>query len=229
MLDLAHGESEVGLKKCSSPNRSGDKAKRERSSPYKHPKHFATELSIKELVSDRLGGGIKFEDQVMLDGALGTSTLDVHPADPKPVRSHVQEPCSLVRAKGPSLVFLMETRRSAQRAMKLKWRLGLKNSVGVDSAGQGGGIILFWHESIEVVLLGLSPQFIDVKVKDVTLISWYRITFIYGEPHVESRHLMWETLHRLRSLSTLPWMVVGDFNEAMRGFEHFSAHQRPVW
>jgi hypothetical protein len=41
---------------------------------------------------------------------------------------------------------------------------------------------------------------------------------------VESRHLMWETLHRLRSLSNLPWMVVGDFNEAMWGFKQFSAH-----
>jgi hypothetical protein len=44
---------------------------------------------------------------------------------------------------------------------------------------------------------------------------------------VESHHLMWETLHHLRSVSALSWMVVGDFNEAMWGFEHFSARQRP--
>jgi hypothetical protein len=41
------------------------------------------------------------------------------------------------------MVFLMETRRSASWAMDLKWRLGLKNSVGDDSLGQGGGIALF--------------------------------------------------------------------------------------
>jgi hypothetical protein len=107
--------------------------------------------------------------------------------------------------------------------------LGLKILVGVDSAGQGGGLVLFWHESLEVDLLGLSPRFIDVKVKDVNLNSWYRITFVYGEPQVESRHLMWETLHHLRSVSPLPWMVLGDFNEAMWDFEHFSAHPRPGW
>jgi hypothetical protein len=28
------------------------------------------------------------------------------------------------------MVFLMETQRSASRAMNLKWKLGLKNSVG---------------------------------------------------------------------------------------------------
>jgi hypothetical protein len=143
--------------------------------------------------------------------------------------SIVQELCTLVRAKSPSIVFLMETHRSVQRAMKLKWRLGLKNSVGMDSAGQGGGIVLFWHESVEVVLLGLSPCFIDVKVKDVNLNSWYRITFVYGEPCVESCHLMWETLHRLQSISNLAWMVIGDFNEAIWSFEHFSAHERPGW
>jgi hypothetical protein len=34
--------------------------------------------------------------------------------------------------------------------MNLKWRLGLKNAVGVDSIGQGGGLVLLWHESLEV-------------------------------------------------------------------------------
>jgi hypothetical protein len=74
----------------------------------------------------------------------------------------VQNLTALVRAKSPSMVFLMETRRSASRAMNLKWRLGLKTSVGVDDIGQGGGIVLFWHERLEVVLLGMSPRFIDI-------------------------------------------------------------------
>jgi hypothetical protein len=56
--------------------------------------------------------------------------------------------------------------------MNLKWRLGLKNSVGVDSNGQGGGIVLFWNESIEVVLLGMSLHFIDIRVKDVDTNLW---------------------------------------------------------
>jgi hypothetical protein len=55
----------------------------------------------------------------------------------------VHELIALVRAKKPSMVFLIETWRSASHAMNLKWRLGLKNSIGVDSLGQGGGIVLF--------------------------------------------------------------------------------------
>jgi exonuclease III len=105
----------------------------------------------------------------------------------------VQELIALVRAKSPGIVFLTET-RSASRAMNLKWRLGLNNSIGVDSNGQGGGIVLFRHESLEVVVLGLSPHFIDIRVNDVESSLWNRITFVYGEPRVESRHLMWESL-----------------------------------
>jgi hypothetical protein len=89
---------------------------------------------------------------------------------------------ALTRAKSSSMVFLMETRRSANIAMNLKWRLGLKNAIGVDSIGQGGGLVLFWYESLQVVLLGMSNHFIDVRVKDVDSNSWYRITFVYGEP-----------------------------------------------
>jgi hypothetical protein len=106
----------------------------------------------------------------------------------------VQELTTLVRAKSPSLVFLMETHRSAQRAMNLKWSLVLKNVVGVDSVGHGGGLALFWHERLEVILLGMNQHLIDISVKDANSSSWYRSSFVYGDPHVERCHLMWETL-----------------------------------
>jgi hypothetical protein len=80
------------------------------------------------------------------------------------------------------MVFLMETHRSAQRAMNLRWRLSLKNSVGVDSVGHSGGLVLFWHESLEVILLGMNQHLIDIQVKDANSSSWYRISFVYGEP-----------------------------------------------
>jgi hypothetical protein len=124
-------------------------------------------------------------------------------------------------------MFLSETRRSAQRVMQLKWRLGLNHAFGVDSRGQSGGLVLFWHGDMELVLLGLSSRFIDARVKDRDSNQWSRITFVYGEPRVENRHLMWETLRRLCAVSALSWLVLGDLNEAMWGYEHFSASSRP--
>jgi hypothetical protein len=39
---------------------------------------------------------------------------------------------------------------------------------------------------------------------------------------------MWDALRHLKSLSNLPWLVVGDFNEVLWPEEHFSNSPRPV-
>jgi len=52
------------------------------------------------------------------------------------------------------------------------------------------------------------------------------MTFVYGEPRVEDRHLMWELMQRIKHKSCDPWVVLGDFNEAIWQFEHFSATKR---
>jgi endonuclease/exonuclease/phosphatase family metal-dependent hydrolase len=38
---------------------------------------------------------------------------------------------------------------------------------------------------------------------------------------------MWDHLKALKASSSLPWVVLGDFNEALWHYEHFSARQRP--
>jgi hypothetical protein len=43
-----------------------------------------------------------------------------------------------------------------------------------------------------------------------------------GEPHAENRHRVWSQLQAMRGASDLPWLVVGDFNEALWQFEHLS-------
>jgi hypothetical protein len=86
---------------------------------------------------------------------------------------------------------------------------------------------LFWHEGLDVVLLEKSNRFIDVRVRESVSSPWFRITFVYGEPRTKNRPQMWDALRRLKGVSDLPWLVVGDFNEAMWGFEHFSACPRP--
>jgi endonuclease/exonuclease/phosphatase family metal-dependent hydrolase len=43
---------------------------------------------------------------------------------------------------------------------------------------------------------------------------------------VENRHNMWSLMRNLKNQSDLPWCVLGDFNEAMWSFEHFSASKR---
>jgi hypothetical protein len=94
----------------------------------------------------------------------------------------VQELSTLVRANSPSLVFLCETRHSESTIANLRWRLGLKNCIAVDSDGRSGGLALFWHEFVEVYLIEKNFRYIDVSTRISTNDPWFRITFVYGEP-----------------------------------------------
>jgi len=115
---------------------------------------------------------------------------------------------------------------SESRVKSLRWRLGLKGCLAVDSHGKRGGIALFWDENILIDLLSMGDRYIDVSVRESPSSAPWRATFIYGEPWVEDRHRTWEILQRLKNRSRDPWVVLGDFNEAMWQFEHFSETKR---
>ena len=131
----------------------------------------------------------------------------------------VQELYNFVKLHHPKHVFLSQTRMSANRCKNLRWKLGLKNCLAIDSFS--GGIALFWDEYINVSLLSQGERYIDVLVvENPDRVPW-RATFVYGEPRVENRRDMWERLCSLCDEWTGPWMVIGDFNEAMWQYEHF--------
>lgn len=90
-----------------------------------------------------------------------------------------------------------------------------------------GGLALFWHETVDVHLIEKHKRFIDVHVRESSSSPCFRVTFVYGEPRTEDRHHMWELMWRLHGASTEPWLLIGDFNEAMWSYEHFLACQRP--
>ena len=83
---------------------------------------------------------------------------------------------------------------------------------------------LFWHESVDVHLIEKHRRFIDVHVRESEL-CLFRITFVYGEPRTEDRHLMWELMRMLCGASVESWLLIGDLNEAMWSYEHFLACQ----
>jgi hypothetical protein len=109
---------------------------------------------------------------------------------------------------------------------KLRGRLGLKGFAGVDSAGMSGGLALFWHESIHVEVKDENERFIDVWMRVTPNDPLFHVTFVYGEPRTENRHRMWAKLATLRAACSLPWALIGDFNEALWPYEHFSACPR---
>jgi hypothetical protein len=85
---------------------------------------------------------------------------------------------------------------------------------------------LFWSKHLLVDVQAVTDRYIDVHVRVAPDEPLWRLTCVYGEPRVENRHQMWSSLRDLKVLSYLPWCVLGDFNEPMWSFEHFSATAR---
>ena len=139
----------------------------------------------------------------------------------------VRDLATLVASHSPKLVFLCETRQKATKMKRLRNWLGLRGFLDVDSNGMSGGLALYWHENCVVEVLESDERYIDAKIKLEEGGTQWRITCVYGEPRVENRPAMWDKLRRLKSLSDLPWLVLGDFNETQWGFEHFSLSPRP--
>jgi hypothetical protein len=100
--------------------------------------------------------------------------------------------------------------------------LGLRGFAGIDSNGLSGGLALYWSEQIEVIVQEVTERYIDIHVRLAPQDPLWRLTCVYGEPRVDQRHLMWAKIQELKSRSALPWCLMGDFNEAMWSFEHYS-------
>ena len=100
----------------------------------------------------------------------------------------------------PKLLFLSETRQKKEYVESLRWRLGLKNVLSFSEKGKGGGLALFWDESITVELFKLSKRHIDVTVVNLPQGNKLRCTFVYGEPVTHERHNFWSLLKRIKPL-----------------------------
>ena len=96
----------------------------------------------------------------------------------------------------------------------------------MDSNGLSCGLALYWREECVVDVLDKDERFIDIIIKVRDGAPEWRAIFVYGEPRMENRHLVWTKLRNLKAINNLPWLVIGDFNEAMWDFEHLSITPR---
>ena len=47
------------------------------------------------------------------------------------------------------------------------------------------------------------------------------ISSIYASPHLVERRILWSNLSKVAELHSLPWLVLGDFNEILSGEDKF--------
>ncbi|KAL0434897.1 UNVERIFIED_CONTAM: hypothetical protein Sradi_0197600 [Sesamum radiatum] len=83
--------------------------------------------------------------------------------------------------------------------------------------------------SLKRQLENYSFNHIDVSVQLEDSPDCWRFTGVYGEPDTNQRHVTWNLLSRLHSLSHRAWLCAGDFNEILDQSEKLGGPPCPNW
>uniref|UniRef100_A0A803PBY7 Reverse transcriptase domain-containing protein n=1 Tax=Cannabis sativa TaxID=3483 RepID=A0A803PBY7_CANSA len=86
--------------------------------------------------------------------------------------------------------------------------------ISIDARGHCGDIALLWRFNDEVELLGISVNYIDLKVTMVREEPW-RLIRLYGEPNRSLHAKTWDQIRTLHSASILPWCIIRDLNNVL--------------
>lgn len=85
----------------------------------------------------------------------------------------------------------------------------------IEADGTSGGLALFWKQSLQVTVLSTSLNHIHTSIYDSGSNCHWLCTFIYANPVHANRRGFWNFLSSLNPNSSLPWALMGDFNEIL--------------
>ncbi|KAM1816067.1 hypothetical protein ACFX12_000524 [Malus domestica] len=88
-------------------------------------------------------------------------------------------------------------------------------------SGNSGSLALFWSEEIPHLALPPYVHHIDAEIGMVDDVCQLRITGFYGFIATTERYKSWDLIQSLSTASSLPWLILGDFNEVLLAFEKF--------
>ena len=113
-----------------------------------------------------------------------------------------QELGDIVRAQGPSVVFLAETWLDKARLLFLRDKLKFEGLLEFSREGRGGGVAIMWKKDVDFSVDTYSLNHIDAIINKGKDDEWRFIGF-YGEPDTRNHHISWATLRRLKSKYSL--------------------------
>lgn len=89
---------------------------------------------------------------------------------------------------------------------------------------KGGRIVVGWHPSIfSVDILAMTSQLIHLKAELVGSHKSFNCTYVYGFNEAAERVALWKDLQSIANRITLPWIVLGDFNNVLHFNERIGA------
>lgn len=105
-------------------------------------------------------------------------------------------------------------------------KCGFMKEIELEVVGSWGGLSLGWTRDYSVQLRSYLKSHIDVEVCECEGMSPRRLTGFYGASNERCRKESWDLIRQLNGNSSLPWLVIGDFNEIMFFFKKRGARVR---
>lgn len=113
----------------------------------------------------------------------------------------------------------MKTKLNSSRMAQVRTRCGFSNGIDVDAHGSRGGLSIGWKDDVLIQLQSYSTNHMDVVVCESDGMLTWRLIGFYGALEKSNKDASWELLRNLKGIQSLPWLVVGDFNDIMFSFE----------
>ena len=97
----------------------------------------------------------------------------------------------------------------------------------ISSNGNSGGLALFWKDGVTLDVQSFAYDHIDAWIDGGSGIGRWHLTGFYGSPETKRRPEAWAKLKFLKNSSSLPWLVIGDFNKIIGLLEKERGRIRP--
>lgn len=118
----------------------------------------------------------------------------------------------LVRQHKATIFILMELKcNDVQVARDFGRKIGFDSHFMVPSTGMAGGIFFLWHGHLNIQVLGFTNQAVHVQVSELNR-TWC-LSGVYVQPHCHLKAEFWDNLQLLSQTMSMPWLVMGDFND----------------
>ncbi|KAF7844578.1 ribonuclease H [Senna tora] len=137
----------------------------------------------------------------------------------------IQRLKQLLRQYKPSFIYLSETKRSLSFVSRVLERLGYTCFTGTNPAGRTGGTFLAWTDDQYCNILEVTPNWIHLSTLDESGKPCL-ITFVYGFPYLNSRHILWNWFIQTSYSINKPWIAIGDFNHIRYPHDKISRSHR---
>jgi len=135
----------------------------------------------------------------------------------------------LITAKKPDFCFLMETLCSHKRMEVIKAKVGFDYVFPVGCVGRSGGLAMMWKKELPVWVVSYSRNRIDLVFLDEMRVDRWRLTGYYAFLEKERRREAWDFVRDIAIASSLPWFIVGDFNDIVEMHEKPGQSDRDAW